>query len=166
MFKITNSLAPKFLCDSFQYVSDIHSRNTRSSCNNKLYIPKPTLSSFKRSLKYSGAILWNNLSESLTSNVCNVDSFKCLNKKEILSCLILNIVVCFNSICIYVCILYVYMHIYVFCLIQSMCKFYTSLISSCLLFLIIYLFLYLFFKFLLSFYIISNRALWKSNYVE
>ena len=43
MFKITNGLAPKYLCDSFQYVSDIHSRNTRSSCNNKLYIPKPTL---------------------------------------------------------------------------------------------------------------------------
>ena len=36
MFKITNGLAPKYLCDSFQYVSDIHSRNTRSSCNNKL----------------------------------------------------------------------------------------------------------------------------------
>ena len=85
MFKITNGPAPKYLCDSFQYVTDIHSRNTRSSCNNKLYIPKPTLSSFKRSLKYSGAILWNILSESPTSSVSNVDCSKCLYKKEILS---------------------------------------------------------------------------------
>ena len=69
MFKITNGLAPKYLCDSFQYVSDFHSINTRSSCNNRLYIPKPTLASFKRSLKYSRAILWNNLSESFASKV-------------------------------------------------------------------------------------------------
>ncbi|KXJ15113.1 putative RNA-directed DNA polymerase from transposon X-element [Exaiptasia diaphana] len=58
MFKSVNSLAPKYLMDMFSYRQSLY--NFRNS-ENILNVPKPRTNYLKRSLGYSGAVLWNGL---------------------------------------------------------------------------------------------------------
>ena len=44
MYKCMNKTAPYYLVDRFQIIQDIHTQNTRSAINNKLYLPHPNLS--------------------------------------------------------------------------------------------------------------------------
>ena len=62
MFKSLNGLAPVYLQDLFsERHTDYHLRDSF----HKLNLPKPRTNYLKRSLGYSGAILWNSLPESI-----------------------------------------------------------------------------------------------------
>ena len=68
MFKIVNRLASQRLCDIFKNVDEIHNYNLTGSAT-KLYIPKSKTEFLKN---YSGAKLWNQISEEIR----NSGSFK------------------------------------------------------------------------------------------
>ena len=71
-----NGKAPDYISAMFRYVSDVHKRTTRQTCNKDLYIPsKAKLNVFKNTLRYSGAYIWNNLPAKV-NNVSSVEMFK------------------------------------------------------------------------------------------
>ena len=53
---------PNCFTKYFKKVSEIHSRVTRSSDNNMLYLPKYRSNRLQRSLKYRGVKVWNDVS--------------------------------------------------------------------------------------------------------
>ena len=84
MYKCVNKTAPSYLVDRFQTIQDVHTQNTRSAINNKLYLPHPNLSLYKKSISYNGAMLWNNIPDNITSSG-SVDCFKLYFKNYIIS---------------------------------------------------------------------------------
>ena len=48
MYKCVNKTAPSYFVDRFQTKQDIHTQKTRSVINNKLYLPHPNLSLYKK----------------------------------------------------------------------------------------------------------------------
>ena len=57
-----NGKAQDYISAMFSYVSDVHKRTTRHTCNKDLHIPsKAILNVFTNTLRYSGAHIWNNL---------------------------------------------------------------------------------------------------------
>ena len=82
-YKCLNGKSPSYLANLFKSVSSAHNRDTRQSSNNSLYLPKPNVESFRRSLKYAGANLWNNLQQTVT-NVSSLELFKATYKNRIL----------------------------------------------------------------------------------
>ena len=59
MYKCINNLAPAYLCNLFaRRTPNYYFRNAKK----KLMLPKPRTDYLKRSLSYSGAFLWNNIS--------------------------------------------------------------------------------------------------------
>ena len=50
-------------------------RNTRNSTSNSIKVPRPHLECYRRSFAYSGATLWNNLSDELKT-ATSVPTFK------------------------------------------------------------------------------------------
>lgn len=64
MYKIVNGEAPTHLQQLFSFVNDTHGYNLRNSDIN-LKIPLPHTDYSKRSLAYSGPVLWNNLPSSI-----------------------------------------------------------------------------------------------------
>ena len=61
IYRVANNMIPSYVCDMFQRRSDsIINTTLRSVSNENFVIPKPTLSIFKESLSYSGAVIWNN----------------------------------------------------------------------------------------------------------
>ena len=84
MYKCVNKTAPSYLVDRFQTIQDVHTLNTRSAINNKLYLPHPNLSLYKKSISYNGAMLWNNIPDNITSSG-SVDCFKLYFKNYIIS---------------------------------------------------------------------------------
>ena len=72
MFKILKGNAPSYLKSLFSVRTlDYDVRNNRS----KLNIPKPRTNYLKRSICYSGALLWNNLPQEIR-NLPNLSQFK------------------------------------------------------------------------------------------
>ena len=65
VFKCIHKLSPDYLADKFVLRSQIHKRNTRSSNNNQLDIPRCRLATGQRSFSYRGTNLWNSLSQDL-----------------------------------------------------------------------------------------------------
>ncbi|MCU7801208.1 MAG: reverse transcriptase family protein, partial [gamma proteobacterium symbiont of Lucinoma myriamae] len=64
MYKIANNIAPQYLIDLFQLRSNNMNNTTlnlRSMSNRNFMIPKPRTDLYKRSLAYSGAIVWNSI---------------------------------------------------------------------------------------------------------
>ena len=59
MFKIFNNLTPSYLQDHFTLTSDVHQRPLRSTTENLLYVPKPNIELFRKSLSYSESKIWN-----------------------------------------------------------------------------------------------------------
>ena len=59
MFKIFNNLTPSYLQDHFTLTSDVHQSPLRSTTENLLYVPKPNIELFRKSLSYSGSKIWN-----------------------------------------------------------------------------------------------------------
>ena len=59
MYKIiVNRMAPDYFCSHFVFRSDTLTYNLRES-DFSLAIPQPRTNYYKRSLSYSGAVLWN-----------------------------------------------------------------------------------------------------------
>ena len=74
MYRIANNLVPTYVCDLFQRRSDsIINTTLRSVSNENFVLPKPSLSIFKESLSYSGAVIWN----SIPYEVKNSSSLNC-----------------------------------------------------------------------------------------
>ncbi len=71
VYKSVNDLAPKYMKDMFTYVWDSHSRTTRLSLKNDLYLPTGKHKElYIQSFAYSGAKIWN----SINSDICNLQS--------------------------------------------------------------------------------------------
>ena len=72
MFKTTHKFSAKYLQDLF--IERNTNYNLRGS--NKLQLSKPRTDYLKRSFEYSGAVLWNDLPESLKSSCNSLGVFK------------------------------------------------------------------------------------------
>ena len=83
VFKSMTGIAPFYLQDLFTEVSSVNSACTRSTSNNKLYIPKPNKEIYKQSLGYRGSHLWNGLPDKIR-NKQSLPGFKCTYKTEVL----------------------------------------------------------------------------------
>ena len=60
IYKASNGKAPDYISAMFRYVSDVHKRTTRQTCNNDLYVPsKATLNVFRNTIRNSGTYIWN-----------------------------------------------------------------------------------------------------------
>ncbi len=71
-----NDLAPNYVKDMFTYVRDSHSRTTRSSVNNDLYLPTGKHKErYIQSFVYSGANIWNSINHDI-HNQQSLNSFK------------------------------------------------------------------------------------------
>jgi len=68
MFKIDKNMQPKNLQNFFAEVTQIHNRNTRSSHNNKLYLPKYRFNHLQRSIKYRSVKIWNKIPSDLINH--------------------------------------------------------------------------------------------------
>ena len=83
VFKSLNGLAPQYLQSKFNFVRDIHERNTRYSTAGLLALPPVTngadLESFRYCFSYDGVKVWNCI-ESCIRNSFNVQCFKNLYK--------------------------------------------------------------------------------------
>ena len=61
MFNLDRCKLPTSFTKYFKKVSHIHFRVTRSSVNNKLYLPRYRSNRLQRSLKYRGVKVWNDV---------------------------------------------------------------------------------------------------------
>ncbi len=62
VYKSVDDLALNYMKDMFTYVRDSHSRTTRSSVNNDLYLPTGKHKElYIESFAYSGANIWNSI---------------------------------------------------------------------------------------------------------
>ena len=62
VYKAINNMLPDYMCNMFTHVNTVHSRNTRFSANDNLYVPpRAKLSVFRKSLRYAGPQVWNTL---------------------------------------------------------------------------------------------------------
>ena len=84
MFKCHLGSAPSTLSSSFTKVCDIHKYSTRAASSASLALPQPRTEMLKRSLLYSGPLIWNAL-PTLLKQAPSVDAFKKLYKKEFFS---------------------------------------------------------------------------------
>ena len=83
VFKSLNGLAPPYLQSKFNYVRDIHERNTRHAAAGLLALPPVSnghdLESFRYCFSYDGVKVWNCI-EPFIRNSINVQCFKTLYK--------------------------------------------------------------------------------------
>ena len=75
MYKSLNSLAPDYMMDLFNKISESHSRNLRSVENDLLMIPFSKTRSYDRSFAIQGAKQWNSLPIDIR-HAPSLDSFK------------------------------------------------------------------------------------------
>ncbi len=69
VYKSVNDLAPYYMNDMFTYVRDSHSRTTRSSVKNNLYVPTGKHKElYIQSLAYSGAKIWNSINPDISQS--------------------------------------------------------------------------------------------------
>jgi len=74
MYKIVNNMLPDYLSSHFIFLSDTLTYNLRDS-DSSLAIPRPRTNYCKRSLSYSGAVLWNSLPLDIRQSP-SLDKFK------------------------------------------------------------------------------------------
>ncbi len=80
LYKSVNDLAPNYMKDMFTYVQDSHSRTTRSSVKNDLYLPTGKHKElYIQSFTYSGAKIWN----SINADIHNQQSLNSLKNAYI-----------------------------------------------------------------------------------
>ena len=72
-------IAPDYLASRILMRVDVHGYNTRGAKNDDVYPPRVKNSIFKRSLQYSGAIIWNGLPDHI-KKCTNIDDFKRIYK--------------------------------------------------------------------------------------
>ena len=75
MYKTMNDLTPNYLKELYQFTSDIHQRSLRSTTENLIYIPKPNIELFRKSLVYSGSKIWNSIPDHVKQST-SVTQFK------------------------------------------------------------------------------------------
>ena len=63
MYKIIHNLTPPYLSNIFKFSSEAHNRALRSTTENLLYVPKPNIVIYRKSLAYSGSKIWNSIPE-------------------------------------------------------------------------------------------------------
>ena len=73
-------IAPDYLSSKIVMRVDVHGYHTRGANNDDVYPPTVNKAIFKRSLLYSGAILWNGLPDHI-KKCTNIDDFKRLYKE-------------------------------------------------------------------------------------
>ena len=74
MYKVTHDKAPVRLAEIFNMSSPFQHDYKLQNSDMKLYLPKPKTDYVKKSLRYSGAKLWNSRS-SETRNAVSLNSF-------------------------------------------------------------------------------------------
>ena len=74
MYKIVNRIVPDYVSSHFAFRSDTLTYNLRES-DFSLAIPQPCTNCCKRSLSYSGAVLWNGLPLDIRQSL-SLDVFK------------------------------------------------------------------------------------------
>jgi len=74
VYNCLNGNAPSYLCQMFQTIGNVHSRCTRQSARNDLFLPsRAKLNAFRNSIRYDGATIWNSLpidTRNATSQAC------------------------------------------------------------------------------------------------
>jgi exonuclease III len=75
VYKIFHGLAPDYLSDIFTLTSEVHNRDLRSTSESQFYSPRPNTEFFRKSFKYSGSAIWNNLPNNL-KRASSVHQFK------------------------------------------------------------------------------------------
>ena len=75
VYKSLNNWVPKYISDMFVLKSSVTKRITRSSENNELWIPRTKLTVRQKTLKFSGATLYNSLPRT-TRQSMPLSSFK------------------------------------------------------------------------------------------
>ena len=75
VYKSLNNWVPKYISDMFVLKSSVTKRITRSSENNELWIPRTKLTIRQKTLKFSGATLYNSLPHA-TRQSTSLSSFK------------------------------------------------------------------------------------------
>ncbi len=76
VYKSLHELAPKYMGDMFNYVSNTHTRDTRSASRNDLAIPGGRHKEvFRQSFAFDGAMIWNSLPSDIRSAE-SLQSFK------------------------------------------------------------------------------------------
>ena len=65
MFKCIHGMAPANLCNDIIMACEAHDKTTRSIYSNDVVIPDARTEFYKRSFKYEGAVVWNNLPDHL-----------------------------------------------------------------------------------------------------
>ncbi len=75
VYKTLHDLAPPYMSNMFQNVKQVSSRATQSSQSNQLYVPRRDLCVSRRSLRYSGAVLYNTLDSNIKESQ-SLASFK------------------------------------------------------------------------------------------
>ena len=68
MYKSLNNLAPNYISNIFTYTSSIHQVNLRSLTDSTLYVSKPNLEIYRKTLAYSGPKIWNTIPESVRTS--------------------------------------------------------------------------------------------------
>ena len=81
MYKCVHGIAPDRLCNDIEMYFDRHGINTRNADSLNVVFPRPNLECFKKSYKYAGANVWNNISSSI-QNSPSFNNFKYLYKKH------------------------------------------------------------------------------------
>ncbi len=61
MYKCVDGFAPKLVCDMIVMASDVNVRNTRNTYSLNVYIPKPNIECYRKSVKYVDGKIRNDL---------------------------------------------------------------------------------------------------------
>ena len=61
MYKCVNGLAPNYLCDQVNLISEVNNYNTRSANSLDVLVPAINRNILKKSFAYNGASIWNSL---------------------------------------------------------------------------------------------------------
>ena len=96
-FKANNSNAPDYISSMFKPVGEVHSRTTRQTCKNDLYLPpRAKVNVFGNTLRYSDAQIWNDLPANV-KHVPSVQMFKSNYLKLYFSSKLLHVNKCATS---------------------------------------------------------------------
>ena len=88
IYEFKHDLLPSEISNIFEYNTDIHNYNTRSTINQGLFIHVIVSTKYcTESIKYQGPLLWNDLSKIIPSinETHTLTSFKNIIKKHFLS---------------------------------------------------------------------------------
>ncbi len=75
IYKCQNNLAPQYLVDHFNNISESHDYNIRNSTRGDIKLANPSNNQLIRTFKYNGAKLWNALAISVRGKP-SLNSFK------------------------------------------------------------------------------------------